>query len=100
MSPREVAFTPRSSRDVEEAYRWYESERTGLGAEFRDELWRLLELLVETPELGPMVHRELRRALTKRFPFAVYYHVTGGAIEVRACLHQCRDPRVGIRRAP
>lgn len=32
------AFTLRSSRDVEKACRWYETERTGLGAEFRDEL--------------------------------------------------------------
>ena len=99
MSPRPFAFTLRSSRDVEKACRWYETERSGLGTEFRDELWRLLELLVDTPELGPIVHRDLRRALTRRFPYAVYYRITESTIEVRACLHQRRNPQVGIRRA-
>lgn len=99
MAPRPFAFTLRSSRDVETACQWYETERTGLGAEFRDELWRLLKLLVDTPELGPIVHRDLRRALTRRFPYAVYYRVAESTIEVRACLHQHRNPQVGIRRA-
>jgi plasmid stabilization system protein ParE len=80
-------------------YRWYETERPGLGAEFRDELWRLLELLLITPELGHIAHRDLRRALTRRFPYAVYYRITEQVIEIRACLHQRRDPRIGVRRA-
>ena len=42
MAARTCAFTRRSSRDVEAVYRWYETERPGLGAEFREELWRLL----------------------------------------------------------
>lgn len=70
---------------MEEAARWYERERAGLGAEFQDELRRALELLVLTPEMVPVAHRDVRRILLHRFPYAIYYRLTATMIEVRAC---------------
>ena len=68
----------------------------GLGAEFEQALWRALDLLIQTPEMGPVVHRDFRRILLPRFPYAVYYRLTAPVIEVRACLHhrQSRFPRL------
>lgn len=95
---RRLAFTSRASADVEEAFAWYEAHRVGLGADFQTELTRVLQLLEAMPEAGPVVHRDLRRLLVKRFPFALYYRLTETAIEIRGCLHQRRDPRTLVRR--
>lgn len=96
---RTLAFTARASADIEEAYTWYETRRVGLGTEFQSELSRLFHLLEAMPEAGPVVHANLRRLLVRRFPFVLYYRLTDSAIEIRGCLHQRRDPRLGMRRA-
>ncbi len=91
-------FTPLAGVDIEEAHRWYESQRLGLGDDFRDSLAVVWKLLAQFPEAGPTAHRELRRVLVPHFPFAVYYRVVGRRIEVRGCLHQHRDPQAWQQR--
>lgn len=59
----------------------------------------MLDLLPETPELGPVAHRDLRRVLLRRFPYAVYYRIAAPTIEVRACLHHRQDRPGNLRRA-
>jgi len=91
-------FTPLASVDIEEAHRWYETQRLGLGDEFRAALAVVWKLLGQFPEAGPPAHRELRRVLVPRFPFAVYYRIVGQAVEVRGCLHQHQNPLAWRRR--
>jgi plasmid stabilization system protein ParE len=45
------------------------------------------------PEAMPVAYRGARRALLRRFPYAVYYSVTEGTVEVQAVLHTRRNPR-------
>jgi plasmid stabilization system protein ParE len=91
-------FTPLASADIEAAYAWYEGQRRGLGGEFRVALEVVWSLLNQFPEAGPIAHRDLRRVLVPRFPYAVYYRLGEQVIEIRGCLHQRRDPRAAIRR--
>ena len=51
------------------------------------------------PLAGRIVHRGLRRALLRRFPFTVYFTVTADLIEIRGVLHNGRHPRTWLRRA-
>jgi len=95
---RSLAFTSRAKDDVEEAYAWHESQQVGLGAEFEGALASVLRLVKAMPEAGPIVHRDLRRLLLERFPYSLYYRLTDSTIEVRACLHQRRNPRTQRRR--
>lgn len=96
-----VRFTPRAEEDVTEAYGDYEAARGGLGDEFLTEVGRVLDLIGEFPEAGPEVHRDLRRALVRRFPYSLYYRLVREAelVEVRAVVHQRRHPRTWHRRA-
>jgi toxin ParE1/3/4 len=96
---RSLAFTPRAHADIKEAFGWYEAQRTGLGFEFEGALAAVLQLVKAMPEAGPTVHRDLRRLLLERFPYALYYRLTESTIEVRGCLHQRRSPRTWRRRA-
>ena len=94
-----VEFTPEASVDIAEAFSWYEARRAGLGAEFAAELEHTLGLVGTMPGMGRVVYRALRRALVRRFPFAVYYAFSGDLIEIRAVLHGSRHPRTWRRRA-
>lgn len=56
---------------------WYETQRSGLGAEFHSELSHILTHLAETPLIYPIVYRDVRRAVVRRFPYLVWYRVFG-----------------------
>ena len=98
MSLPKVRFTPSAAADIEHAAQWYDAERAGLGAEFQAELWRLLDLLVTMPQMGPIAHHDLRRVLLRRFPYAAYYRIVGEVLEIRAFLHHREDRTVRLRR--
>ena len=93
-----LQFRPEASADIAEAFLWYE-QRPGIGTRFEAELDRTLGYITDMPLAGRVVHRTLRRALLRRFPFTVYYTVTGDLIEIRAVLHNRRHPRTWLRRA-
>ena len=94
-----LEFRPEASADFAEAFSWYEQQRSGLGTEFDAEVDRTLSYVIDIPLAGRLVHRTLRRALVRRFPFTLYYTVTRDLIEIRAVLHNRRHPRTWLRRA-
>lgn len=81
--------------DILEAAQWYEHQQPGLGAEFVHEIDAIFDRIDKAPLQFPVVYRELRRALVRRFPYAVYFEsgTVGGALMI-AILHQRRDRTV------
>jgi plasmid stabilization system protein ParE len=65
-------FRPAAAADIEDAYRWYEDQQVGLGEEFVGAVKSMLDSLSNNPERFPIVHRQTRRALLKRFPYGLF----------------------------
>ncbi|HTE40894.1 MAG TPA: type II toxin-antitoxin system RelE/ParE family toxin [Steroidobacteraceae bacterium] len=82
---------PRAERDLLEAIEWYE-DRAKLGAALYMEFGGLLNLLCESTLLFSQYEGDVRRALLKRFPYAVYYEVQPSRLIVHAVLHMKRHP--------
>ena len=89
-----VAFRAAARREMVEAAAWYETRKAGLGAEFIEEVRRCVAGAAERPELYAVVHRDVRRAATRRFPFSIFYRCRADRIVVLAVFHSSRDPRV------
>ncbi len=51
-----------------------------------------LSRVVRDPDQYPIIYRNLRRAVVRRFPFAVFYEITPNEIQVIAIFHSRRDP--------
>ena len=81
-----------AEEEMTEASVFYEAATSGLGADFLDEVGRVINILREHPELGRPVGRGLRRALLHRFPFSLIYSVEVGAVLIVAVAHQRRRP--------
>lgn len=79
--------------DINGAALWYEQRSPGLGTEFLRAVDVALAEIARMPARYPLVHREARRALLRRFPYAVYFVATPKLISVVACMHARRDPR-------
>ena len=84
--------------DVEAAFEWYEGEEPGLGYEFLDELRAAYHRIQDGPLKYQLLRSGIRRAMTRRFPYAVYFSVEGNVIVVLAVLHAAREPAVWQRR--
>ena len=83
-----------AAADVEEAYAWYEAQREGLGDEFLAAVQAALESILHHPEAAPIVHREIRRVLLRRFPYGIHYRLIDDEVVVVACFHAKRHPRL------
>ena len=95
-----VNIQPQASTEADEAAAWYERQRPGLGVEFALELDAAIERTAEFPEAYALQHREARRVLLRRFPYAVYFLYESSVVEVFAILGQRRDPLLWQSQTP
>jgi plasmid stabilization system protein ParE len=89
-----LRLRPEAEADLREASEWYDGRRAGLGGEFLAEVERSLTLIQESPNLFAEVHKNVRRALVKRFPYGVFYLAQPDGVIVLAVLHQARSPEL------
>ena len=82
-----------AAADIDEAFLWYEGQRPGLGHEFLAAAQTLIDAVAQYPLRYPVVRRNTRRALLRRFPYAIYFRIYDEAIVVVACMHGRRNPR-------
>ncbi len=95
----EVRIRPEAELDMSEAASWYEQQQRGLGQGFLDEALAVFMRLGETPLAFELIYRSARRALLRRFPFAVFYTFEDDVVLVVGVLHGSRHPRHWMRRA-
>lgn len=91
-----VEILSTAEKDLEEGFRFYEAQSAGLGTYFLDSLFSEIDSLAF---FAGIHHKSFGyyRLLTKKFPFAVYYGITGNVVTVFAIL-DCRRKPSWIRR--
>lgn len=69
----DLVVAPEAEQDIAEAYGWYEGQRVGLGEEFLGCVDACIEASRRSPEMHAKARGSYRRALVRRFPYAVFY---------------------------
>ena len=77
--------------DLEEGFAFYQLQSKGLGGYFISCLTTDIEALAYFGGVHQVVHG-YHRALSKRFPFCIYYAIKGDTLTVVAVLDARRDP--------
>jgi plasmid stabilization system protein ParE len=98
MTPRFV-LRRAAAEDIQEATAWYALRSTSVAAEFLRAVDAALADIGRAPEQHPPVTDRIRRALLRRFPYALYFTRRGETTYVIACMHHRRHPRRWRRRA-
>ena len=90
-----VIFRPAAVEDLVAAVAWYETQAAGLGEDLIDEILAAVRRAQQNPELFRVVHRgaSIRRVLTNRFPYRIFFSVVGETLYVHAILHAARHDR-------
>ena len=78
-------------QDLLAGFQFYEKQEVGLGHYFLDCLFSDIDSLQLYAGIHPIVFGQ-HRVLSKRFPFAVYYHVNGETAHINAVLDCRRNP--------
>ncbi|MDP2143250.1 MAG: type II toxin-antitoxin system RelE/ParE family toxin [Gallionella sp.] len=95
---RQVVFRKQARLEFDEAGDWYEKERPGLGLEFLAEIHLLIQRIAGNPEQFPMLYRDVRKAVARRFPYCIYFRERDRKIVVLAVFHSARNPAVWKQR--
>jgi plasmid stabilization system protein ParE len=95
-----VIFTLPARAELIDAQDWYENEAPGLGRRFRAAVDAVVERMSATPRQFPVIYKNVRRALLRRFPYALMFVIGADeALTVIACFHGSRDPAHWQKRA-
>ncbi len=96
---RAAVYTLAAEADLADAVEWYRRRDEALAERLLAETAAVAKRLEDNPFQFPIVHRDVRRVLLRRFPYALFFRIIGEKVQVLACFHTRRNPRVWRRRA-
>ena len=91
-----VILRPAAELDLAAARDWYNLRRPGLGDHFLAAATAAAHFIAEHPETYQVLHREVRRAPLRQFPYGLLFRVYANAIIVVAVFHVRRDPKTWL----
>jgi plasmid stabilization system protein ParE len=95
---RPYIFRPAAASDIRRARLWYERQRRGLGDEFLAEVRVAMDAALTMPEAYPILHRQTRRAMVRRFPYGLFYRLVDTVVVFVACMDTRRSSEGWKRR--
>ncbi|NJD20730.1 MAG: type II toxin-antitoxin system RelE/ParE family toxin [Gemmatimonadetes bacterium] len=87
-----IRIRPQVEAEISEAMAWYGDRVPGLDGAFLRALTVALVRVSEVPESYATIRGAVRRAILRKFPYAVYYVFDGVEVIVLACIHERRSP--------
>lgn len=90
---RRLIIRPEAESEMTEAFDWYEERVSGLGSEFLLCVDAAFNAILRNPQQFPRVHKIVRRAITRRFPYEVFFVEDNERIVVLSVFHVKRNPK-------
>ena len=94
---KQIIVRAEAEADISDAYKWYESQRKGLGESFLLCIEESLARISRKPTIYRLVHKNVRRILIHRFPFGIFF-VEDNRVVIIAVLHARRNPKAWKKR--
>lgn len=95
-----LKLLPSALKDLKEAKKWYSDKNEALAVEFKHEVNKEIDYIVQYPEHYQLRYKELRQSLVTRFPYAIFYVVEEAQkrIVIFGILHTSRNPETARKR--
>ncbi len=93
------SFHPEAAAEFVQAIEYYEECEASLGYDFAIEVYAAIERTMAYPKAWPIIEEDIRRSLTRRFPFGILYAEEGEELFIVAVMHLHRDPGYWKHRA-
>lgn len=89
----EIIVQPAAEAEIAEAFRWYEDKCDGLGSESCLALDSTFSAIQRNLASFPVIRKQVRRVLLRRFPYGVFYMHESEQIVVIASFRASREPK-------
>src|SRR5688572_10559356 len=90
MGGKSLEVLPEAISDFKEARQWYAQRSAQAAADFKAEVDRATEVILEAPNRWPKFHRGTRRYRLHQFPYLVVYRVFAHRVRIVAYQHGSR----------
>ena len=74
-------LTPEANLDAQRAIQWYDERDPEIGDDFLRKVNDCITSIEANPRKYPIVYRQMRRALVKRFPYEILFEIFGAREE-------------------
>jgi len=91
-------FHPEALAEYEEAARYYAGCQEGLELRFIASVEAAVRQLTVSPDRWLVIEQDVRRCLTKVFPYAILYSIEDDYVLIIAVMHCRREPGYWRRR--
>ena len=78
--------------DIAEAFEYYESCRENLGSDFLLCVEETFARIAKNPNQYRPIHKNVHRALVRRFPYGIYYVVLDNRVSIIGVVHARKNP--------
>ncbi len=86
-----VYIKPIVFADADEAIAYYEEQFAGLGKRFYNQFLQSLEAIKQKPFTYSIVKDQVRRCRVEKFPYKIFYVITGDVIFIIGLSHAKRS---------
>ena len=98
MASYKIIILESAITDISDSCIYYNKAVSGLGFEFEEEVFRLLQLIKQNPFLFPIKFANIHEAVLSTFPFVINYELLDKIIVVTAVFHTRQKPVKKINR--
>ncbi len=88
---RRLIVRPEAEEALTDAFDWYEDRVPGLGSEFLLCVDAVCNAILRSPQQYPRVHKIVRRALTRKFPYEIFFVEDDERVVVLSVFHAGRN---------
>jgi len=85
---------PEAEAELADAYAWYGQQVVGLGDDFLQAVDATINSIRRNPLQYPVVYKDIRRTLTRRFPYQIFFIINDMGIVIIAVFHGMRNPAI------
>ncbi|VAW95610.1 hypothetical protein MNBD_GAMMA21-1499 [hydrothermal vent metagenome] len=87
-----LIIRPEARSELLDIFQWYQEQRSGLGFDFKLCVDEIFSKLIKHSSIYKKIYNDIRKAVTQRFPFGIFYLINNDHVIILAVLHARRDP--------
>jgi len=87
-----IKFHPEADIEMIDSALFYETQQNNLGKRFLSNIQDSLKNIQINPCLYPIIYLDIRRCITKTFPFNVLFRINSENIVIVAIMHHSKNP--------
>jgi plasmid stabilization system protein ParE len=93
-----IRFLKLAKIEFDKAISYYENESKGLGSRFKKEIRSSIDMILEFPELYPIVKDDIRKCIAHTFPYSIFYALRDDTIYIYAVANHSKEPSTYTKR--